>query len=316
MRVLVIINLRSGQGDAGLYDYVRTLGRNGASICLRFLGKDTRMADLLHDAASYDCIVAAGGDGTVSSVCYAARETGVPVLVYPAGTANLLAQNLKMPFDPIRLAKITLECATIDADIGELSCLGADGSCVSPGGDDNFRGPKTGFVVMAGAGFDATIMEGAQPLKQSIGAAAYLVSAVQNLTPTIAKFKLTLDGRTIETEGMAVLLANFTRLQFDLSFTKDSSPSDGLLEVIVLRSKNVAELIPAVWAAILDRVMDHPDRSKSIEIHTASEITIESDPPLSLQYDGEVIEATTPLHVRVLPGAARLVVPSGSPFLK
>jgi len=315
VRVLAIINLRSGQGDAGLYDYVRTLGRNGAQICLRFVDRDTRMSDLLHDAKNYDCIVAAGGDGTVSSVCYAARNTGVPILVYPAGTANLLAQNLKMPFDPIKLANITLECASIATDIGELSCPGNETGCAAPGAEVNGSGLRTGFIVMAGAGFDATIMEGAQPLKSTIGAAAYLVSAVQNLTPTIADFKLTLDGKVMETKGMAVLLANFTRLQFDLAFTKDSSPSDGMLEVIVLRSKNVAELIPAVWAAILDRVMDHPDRSKSIEIYTAKEITIESDPPLSLQYDGEVIDTTTPLHARVLPGAARLVVPPDSPLL-
>jgi diacylglycerol kinase family enzyme len=315
VRILAIINLRSGQGDAGLYDYIRTLGRNGAQICLRFVDRETHIHDLLHDAKTYDCIVAAGGDGTVSSVCYAARNTGVPILTYPAGTANLLAQNLKMPFDPIKLANITLECASIPVDIGELSCPGDSTGCDAPGAEEGSSGLRTGFVVMAGAGFDAMIMEGAQPLKKTIGAAAYLVSAVQNLNPTVADFKLTLDGKVVETKGIAVLLANFTRLQFDLSFTKDSSPSDGMLEVIVLRSKNVAEYIPAVWAAILDRVMDHPDRSKNIEIHTASDIIIESNPPLSLQYDGEVIDASTPLHVRVLPGAARLILPPNSSLL-
>ncbi|MDY0088686.1 MAG: diacylglycerol kinase family protein, partial [Coriobacteriia bacterium] len=94
MRVLVVVNTHSGGGDAGIYDYVRALGAHGIEIVFRSAEPGASYAELVSDATSFDAIVAAGGDGTASAVCYASRNTGVPVLVYPAGTANLLALNL------------------------------------------------------------------------------------------------------------------------------------------------------------------------------------------------------------------------------
>lgn len=300
MRALAIVNLNAGQADAGFYQFLRAIGGSGTEVTLRFLAGGTTLRDLLRDAEEYDRVIAVGGDGTVSGVCYELRNRNVPTVVYPAGTANLLALNLGMPIDPVEIAHIALQGPLVSTDIGEIE-VG------EPGSPDSRR---SGFTIVAGAGFDARIMETAQDLKPTIGAAAYLVGAMQNISPTISRIRLTLDGREVETEGIAVLLANFAKLQFDLSITHHSDPADGVFEVVVLRSKNVAELIPAAWAAIVDRLTgSHPGRSTSLEIHSASDITIEADPPLPVQYDGELLAATTPMRVRALPGAARLVVP-------
>ena len=45
----------------------------------------------------FDLVVAAGGDGTVSDVIYGLVGTPIPLGIIPAGTANLLAQELKVP---------------------------------------------------------------------------------------------------------------------------------------------------------------------------------------------------------------------------
>lgn len=300
VRILAIVNLNAGQSDAGLYQFLRAIGRTGAEINLRFVVGGTTLRDLVRDAEEYDRVVAVGGDGTVSGVCYELRGRGIPIVTYPAGTANLLALNLGMPIDPAELARLTLVGPTIEADLGEIE--------IGQPGDP--RRSISGFTIAAGAGFDAKIMEGAHDLKPSIGVAAYLVGVMQNLAPTVSRFTLTIDGESIETEGMAVLLVNFARLQFDLAITHRSDPSDGVFEAVIVRSKNVAELIPAVWAAIIDRTTgSHPDRSRSLEIHSCSEIAVEADPPLPMQSDGEVLQATTPFSARVLPSATRLVVP-------
>ena len=57
---------------------------------------------MLEDAKDFDRVVAVGGDGTVSGVCYELRGSGVPMLPYPAGTTNLLALNLRLPSEPSR----------------------------------------------------------------------------------------------------------------------------------------------------------------------------------------------------------------------
>ncbi len=300
MRVLAIVNLSAGQADAGLYQFMRAIGRAGAEVTMRFVSGGTTLRDLVRDAEEFDRVVAAGGDGTVSGVCYELRGREVPIVTYPAGTANLLALNIGMPIDPSELAHIAMAGPIVDVDIGEIE--------IGDPGDPDWR--KSGFVIGAGAGFDAKIMEAAQDLKSSIGVAAYLVGALQNLAPQISTFRLTLDGKVIETEGMAVLLVNFARLQFDLAITHHSDPSDGVFEVVVVRSRNVAELVPAVWAAIIDRTTGtHPNRSAGLEIHSARDFIVEADPPLPVQYDGELLAAKTPFRACVLPNAARLVVP-------
>ncbi|MFU8891701.1 MAG: diacylglycerol/lipid kinase family protein [Anaerosomatales bacterium] len=296
MRILLVVNLKSGQGDAGVYEYVRALVERGAEVTVRDLHQSGDVAGALRDAAEHDRVVAAGGDGTVSAICYTLANSGIPVLAYPAGTANVFALNMRMPADPEALAHITLDGQLRDIDLGEFTY----------GPDEEHR---QGFIVAAGAGFDAAIMEAADRLKPTLGAAAYFVGALQNLTPTVSRFTLHIDGRTVHSEGIAVLVMNVARLQFDLALTHRSDPADGLFEVVVVRTKNVPGLIPTVWGAFFDRFVANPDHTAGLEVHSAQEVVIEAEPDLSLQYDGEVLPATTPLRARVLPGATRLILP-------
>lgn len=303
VRVLVIVNTRAGGGDQGLYAFMRALGMAGAEVVVRFADEKHPLPGLAHDAAEFDRIVAAGGDGTLSSVCYEARGTGVPVLAYPAGTANLLALNLGLPLDALSLADITLNGSPVRFDLGELEKGAADGTA-----------DRSGFVVMAGAGFDADIMRAAQPLKASLGAAAYLLAAVSNLAPTVSEFELVLDGEHVHTDGIAVLLVNFGRIQFDLAVAPAWDPRDGRMDVVVLRTKHVAGLIPVVFAAMLDRVASYPDRSPSVDIYSATEIELSAYPPLRIQADGDSLAALSPFAARVLPRATTLLVPNDSRY--
>jgi diacylglycerol kinase family enzyme len=304
LRVLVIINDRAGGGEAGLYDFLRYLGKEHAETVLRFATDEQPISDLVADAEKFDRVVAAGGDGTVSAVCYGVRSTGVPVLAYPAGTANLLAMNLSMPTEPPALRKVLLEGASVGFDLVELERADPDTGATL----------RSGFVIMAGAGYDAQIMRGAEPLKQALGPAAYFVAAVSGPAPKTAKFKLILDGKTVETDGIAVLLANFARIQFDVPVTPNSDPSDGVLEIAVMRTKTVIGLLPAFAAAMLDRVVDHPDRSASVDLYSASRIEVRSDPPLHMQADGDSVLGVTPFSAMVLPRAATLLVPEDSHY--
>ncbi|MDP2300377.1 MAG: diacylglycerol kinase family protein [Coriobacteriia bacterium] len=303
MNILIVSNLRSGLGDPGLYEFIRELGSHHADVTMRFMSEGTDLGHLLRDAHEYARIIAAGGDGTVSAIAYQLRDSGIPLLAYPAGTANLLARNLRLPVDPVDLAVTTMAGRTVSIDLGEL---------VVPA-----RGARAtrhiGFAIAAGVGYDASVMETAQGLKQTLGEGAYIIGALQNLAPTVARFTIELDASTIETEGIAVLLVNLARIQFDLEVAHGSDAQDGLLEVVVLKTRTAAGLLPAVWAALVDRLSDHPQRP-GLEIHTASHVKISSEPPLPLQYDGEVLPSATPVIARVLPGAATFIVSEENPL--
>jgi len=303
INVLMVTNLRSGFGDVGLYDFVRELGSHRAEVTMRFLNEGADVQHLLRDAGEYARVVAVGGDGTASAVAYALRDTGIPVLVYPAGTANLLARNLNLPVDPIELALTTIAGRTVTIDLGELEL---------PAGGGRAR-RKQGFAIAAGAGFDAQLMEASRPLKSALGEGAYIIGAMQNLVPTVSQFTLTLDGTIMETEGIAVLLMNLARIQFDIQVAHGVDAQDGLLEVVVVKPTSAAGLLPAVWAALLDRLRDHPARP-GLDIFTASHVEVHAEPRLPLEYDGEVLNATTPFSARVLPRAATLIVSEESPL--
>ena len=292
MKLLIINNLASGYGEGAVYDFIRSLARDGNEVCVRSTDGTTDLRGMLDDASSFDAVVASGGDGTVATVSYLLAGTGIPILPFPAGTANLLALNLASPNEPHALAKILRAGATLDFDLGEIEV----------------QGQRFGFGIMAGAGYDALIMHGAEPAKRLLGPMAYFSAALSNPLPQTARFAIELDGETIERDGLGILIVNFSKIQFDISVTHENQPRDGVLDVVVLRAGNAFELIPAVLAGLLDRGGDFPDRTDSLEIHQARQVRVDADPPMEVQYDGEATRLMTPFSARILPGAARFVV--------
>lgn len=292
MKLLVINNLSSGFGEGSIYDFIRSFAKDGDEICIRCTDGTTDLNRLLDGATSFDAVVASGGDGTVATVSYLLANTGIPVLPFPAGTANLLALNLASPLEPHALAKLLRNGRTLDFDMGEIEV----------------QGHRFGFGIMAGAGYDAAIMHGAEPSKRLLGPMAYLSAAISNPMPQTSHFKLTLDDQVIESEGLGILLVNFSKIQFDITVTHENEPRDGEFNVVILKAQNAFELIPAVLAGILDRGGDFPDRTDSLEIHHARSVYVEADPPMEVQYDGEATRLMTPFAARVMPRATRFII--------
>ena len=224
---------------------------------------------------------------------YLLADTGIPVLPFPAGTANLLAMNLASPAEPHALAKLTREGEIMDFDLGEIELA---------------SGERFGFSIMAGAGYDALIMQGAKPAKRLLGPMAYFTSALTNPLPQFSRFTIDIDGEVIESEGVGVLIVNFSKIQFDLPVVHQNLPRDGVFDVAVLHTRDAFGLIPALLASMLDRSGDFPDRTDALELHRGRTISVSADPPLPVQYDGEVTALTTPFTVRMMPEAARFIV--------
>ena len=108
-----------------------------------------------------DLVMVCGGDGTVREVCAELAGTGIPVGIVPAGTGNLLARNLGIPLYIRAAIDVALNGQDRAIDLVEV---GGDGI------------EDTHFMVMAGMGFDAAIMEGVnEDLKKRVGWVAYVV---------------------------------------------------------------------------------------------------------------------------------------------
>ena len=293
MRLLVVNNLDSGLADRSVFSFMKHASSFAEEIVVRSCTNEYDARSFLWDADTFDAVICAGGDGTFANVSHIMANTKIPILPYPAGTANLMSLNLNLPNDNPALANLVYQNKTLDFDLGEITL-----------NDDS----KIGFAIMAGAGYDATIMQEAIPGKKILGPLSYATAAVTNFAPQHAKITLDLDGKIIETSGVGVLLINFSRIQFDLSIVHENNPRDGYFDVVVFNTSDAIGLIPALGAAILDRSGDFPTRTQAFQVFKAKKVKVSSDPALQVQFDGEPANSTTPFSANILPGSARIIV--------
>jgi diacylglycerol kinase family enzyme len=300
LKILVIHNPRSGlsrlgSNDSSVQAFLASLSLLNVRLELRTLEPGVKLEDLLSDAHDFDRVVVVGGDGTVGSVAHLLSDSGLPIVVFPAGTGNLLAANLGLPTDPAALALVAVGGDVRVVDLGELEFLAPEPSSVS-------------FVMAAGIGYDATIMAGSTDLKPWLGLSAYFATGLTT-RPTMAQFRLTLDGRELEVEGIGVMIANHGRV-LDLDVIPDTDGTDGLFDVAIIKARSGVELVPVFARAIVHKFgWPSFDISNQLEVHRASLVQIEAVPALPVQFDGELLETSTPITARVRPGAARFLVP-------
>ncbi len=292
MKILVIHNQSAGYGDGFIYDFIRAVSSPENDIVLRCVDKGNPRPDAVADASSFDAVVVSGGDGTIARIGYELHNTGIPILPFPSGTSNALATNLLSPDEPHALANQLLEMKTLDFDMGEIS----------------FGGQKHGFYLIAGCGYDATIMKSAEENKRLLGPMAYFQAAFMNANPQHSRFTIHADNETLESTGLSVMVANFSKMQYELALTHENLPRDGKLDVILLKGENAFGLVPAFMATILDRNGDYPDRGEMVQMLRCKKLRVTADPPLPLQFDGEPCTGSTPFEARLLPLATRFVV--------
>lgn len=181
-------------------------------------------------AAGADVIVAIGGDGTVRAVAAEVAGTGVPLGIIPMGTGNIFARNMDLPLGDIpALLRIALDGRDAAMDVGRVVLN---------------RGPKGVdeehlFLVMAGVGFDAEMVAGAdERLKRRLGWLAYFFAALKHLGARRMNAAVSVDGSPeIEGQMRSVLFANVGKLPGGLILAPDATAEDGLLDAVTLDAR-------------------------------------------------------------------------------
>jgi diacylglycerol kinase (ATP) len=129
-------------------------------------------------------VIVSGGDGTINEALQGLVGTRVRLGIWPAGTANVLARELRLPFDAEGAAEVIARGATRRIYAGSAT--------------EERSGARRYFFLMAGIGLDASVVERVRPrLKRRVGEGAFWVSGLAHLVRwRPIPFRVEIDGQT------------------------------------------------------------------------------------------------------------------------
>jgi YegS/Rv2252/BmrU family lipid kinase len=243
--------------------------------------------------AGAELVVVCGGDGTVRTVCAELAGTGIPVGVVPAGTGNLLARNLDLPLYLNNAIEVALNGQDRAIDLVRIS---GDGI-----GEDEH------FLVMAGMGFDAAIMEGAnEQIKAKVGWLAYVVSGLRNLMFPAASVEISMDdGEFTRHRARTIVVGNVGFLQAGLPLLPDATLDDGKLDVVLI---NPARFLH--WLLVVARVVTRGKKlDETVNRMTGRKVVIRASSEIPRQIDGDFIGLGQEITCEVLHGKLLVRVP-------
>jgi diacylglycerol kinase (ATP) len=228
-----------------------------------------------------------GGDGTVQRSIDAMTGSDAALAILPAGTANLLATNLGIPQDIERSVSIGLRGERRKLDVGRVN------------------GER--FAVMAGAGFDASMIQEADgTLKDRLGRAAYIWTGSRNLRAKPFQAKIDVDGVPwYAGAASCILVGNVGRLFGGIEVFEDARPDDGRLDVGVVNADGITD-----WVRALARTaVGHAERSPLVQATSAKKIKVKLDRKVLYEVDGGGREKVKSFTVKVQPAAITICLP-------
>ncbi|MDQ1392862.1 MAG: hypothetical protein QOF30_1839 [Acidimicrobiaceae bacterium] len=237
-----------------------------------------------------DLLLLWGGDGTVQRCIDEVAGADVVVAIIPAGTANLLATNLGVPHDLAAAVDIALYGARRRLDVGVVN------------------GER--FAVMAGAGFDAIMMQEADGgLKDRFGRLAYVWTGARATQAEPVKMSIKVDGTPwFKDKATCLLLGNMGTLSGGLTAFPQARPDDGQLEIGVVTAEG-----PVEWARVLTRLATgHAERSKLVRTTRGRKVDVKLGRAMPYELDGGARPAKKRLQAKIKPGAITVCVPEAN----
>ncbi len=233
-------------------------------------------------ADGVDAVVVYGGDGSVMEAATALSGSNVPLGIIPGGTGNIMSVELGIPYDITQAANIIISEASRvrSVDLGRVG--------------DKY------FILRVSAGLEADMVKNtSRDAKSRWGRFAYW-QAMLSSQMTMTSYTLTLDGTPVQAEGFSMMVTNAGNIGLPgLPMLTDISVSDGLLDVVVLKSTGFLAYLANPAATVANEMVQH---------WQVREVTVATEQPAAVQADGELWD-DTPFTATVVPSAARIIVP-------
>lgn len=290
MNKIAVVAHSKKQLGGGLNELRELLAADGVADPLWYevpKSKNAPKAALKAKEAGAELVLVWGGDGTVQRCIDALAGSGVTIGILPAGTANLLANNLGVPIDLESSVRVALHGPRRSLDVGRIN------------------GER--FAVMAGTGLDALMIKDAdRGLKDRFGRAAYVWTGARHVRSDPTRTKISINGQKwFDGDASCVLVANVSDIAGGITAFDHATPDDGQLDVAVVTAEGAWQ-----WARTFARAaFGHAEKSPHVQMSKAHRIDVRLGRKVPYELDGGVRPKTDRLKITIEPGAMSIAVP-------
>jgi diacylglycerol kinase family enzyme len=268
--VFIVFNPTSGRRRWSLlWRVLDILIANGIRVELAETSHKGHATCLAREAAARGerLVVAAGGDGTIAEVASGILGTSSRLGVIPLGTANVLAQELGLPFSPKPVAAALAFGRT---------------ARIWPGIAETAEGQRL-FVQMLGVGFDAHVVQQVSPgLKKVLGKGAYVLTAMNELPRYgFPRISVRLDGT--ETTAVSVIVSKGRLYGGAYHLTSHATPGEPGFSVILFDRGGPGAA--AVYGAALP--LNLLEKLPGVRQIRAHRVEFHDNPAMPAQTDGD-----------------------------
>jgi YegS/Rv2252/BmrU family lipid kinase len=304
-RVLIIANPTAAAGRATrtlreLLSHSAARGLAPAIATTAGPGDATRLARAAADEGQHDCIVAAGGDGTVREVAdgiLSSRRPGTAFALLPLGTGNDFA-HLAGVGSPDRALAALAEGSPSPRDVIGVQLQTAG------------QAQSTHALSFAAVGLAADVVRLTTPavkrwfgprLCYSVG----FLRALRRYEPFAAE--VLADGRSFRESFLHVCAGNTSHAGGRMMhLSPGARADDGRLNLSLVRATRRIEVLRQFMALLRGTHIRHP-RVDYFETH---DVTVSTPRPADVQLDGDCV-GTTPARFVVKPNALQVITGSG-----
>lgn len=243
MRLCLFWNDNAGDGTS-VDELSRLITREGHEIVSIVEKREAlpRSRDL-----GVDCVVAAGGDGTVARAGRALAGGDVPLAILPIGTANNIACSLFVDSNPERAIRAWKLQRMYRIDVGVVRDEQGESLFLESVG--------TGLVADQIAG-SVGVVKSDDPVESQLSQARRLYLEGLQRQP-VRRSSIKLDGDTVAGDYLLIEVLNIAAIGPGVRLSGDVSPADGLLSVVAAGN---AER-PAIKDYMRERVKGEPDHA-------------------------------------------------------
>ena len=293
-RAVLIYNPKAGRGrDAARPVELFCAGAraHGIEVSVRPTEGPDDAARLAAEAAREGAtdVVVRGGDGTVHEAIQGLVGTRARVLVWPAGTANVLARQLKLPRSASEAAEVFARGRSRRITLGAATSERTD--------------VRRYFFMMAGVGLDASVVGSVRPrLKRRLGEAAFWYAGLGHLAHWVPReFTVEVGAERLTATYAAVGKAPW--YGGGLAITPRARLDSDEFEVCVIDTHSRLRYLNLLGHAMRGGA---PEGTRGVTFRRAARLRCVGD--VQVQADGELI-GDLPMTFEVVPEGLELIVP-------